>query len=153
MPRFSCQEPLNAQPLQPTLIAGGDQGAVEEPRQPAAVQLSCANCELIVQVATAFCGTAAEYWGELCRVNFRFSALRDECREVPVDAWLRLDQHGVVDHVEREPLERVVGVAEREVRPDLQHGTAAPRPRERRDAVQEAPFCPVWTREADAGDV
>ena len=71
-----------AQPLQPTLIAGGDQGAVEEPRQPAAVQLSCANCELIVQVATAFCGTAAEYWGELCRVNFRFSALRDECREV-----------------------------------------------------------------------
>ena len=77
----------------------------------------------------------------------------DECREVPVDAWLRLDQHGVVDHVEREPLERVVGVAEREVRPDLQHGTAAPRPRERRDAVQEAPFCPVWTREADAGDV
>ena len=24
-----------AQPLQPTLIAGGDQGAVEEPRQPA----------------------------------------------------------------------------------------------------------------------
>ena len=71
-----------AQPLQPTLTAGGDQGAVEEPRQPAAVQLSCANCELIVQVATAFCGTAAEYWGELCRVNFRFSALRDECREV-----------------------------------------------------------------------
>ena len=71
-----------AQPLQPTLIAGGDQGAVEEPRQPAALQLSCANCELIVQVATAFCGTAAEYWGELCRVNFRFSALRDECREV-----------------------------------------------------------------------
>ena len=43
-----------AQPLQPTLIAGGDQGAVEEPRQPAAVQLSCANCELLVQVATAF---------------------------------------------------------------------------------------------------
>ena len=54
----------------------------------------------------------------------------DERREVPVDARLRLDQHGVVDHVEREPLERVVGVAESEVRPDLQHGTArAPRRR------------------------
>ena len=69
-----------AQPLQPTLIEA--MHVDEEPRVEPAVKMTCANCETIVQVATAFCGTSAEYWSELCRVNFRFDALRDECRTV-----------------------------------------------------------------------